>query len=282
MEQYLKHLKSLPVNPSIAAKVLVMLDRQDFSFKQLEEIISADPGLTAKILKIANSALYARQNQITKLQTAITLLGINMIKNLVVLFTGAGLFSGYGKSRFCSLFWRHSLATAFLAKELSLRYGLQAMAEEAFIAGLLHNVGQVALFVHDPAAYEGILTEVLTAGGRFSAMELPRYGATHREVGGALLAQWLFPEVYSDCAREHGETNIASRWKQLIQYVSIAAFVAGNWVYFEDAPKPYHLLDPLLVFLGLDVPGIDAFQSEYLNVLKQDKFYQECQGLIKS
>jgi HD-like signal output (HDOD) protein len=282
MDQYLKHLKSLPVNPSIAAKVLVMLDRQDFSFKQLEEIISADPGLTAKILKIANSALYARQNQITKLQTAITLLGINMIKNLVVLFTGAGLFSGYGKSRFCSLFWRHSLATAFISKELSLRYGLQAMAEEAFIAGLLHNVGQVALFMHDPAAYEDILTEVLTAGGRFSAMEMPRYGATHREVGGALLTQWLFPEVYSDCAREHGETNIASRWKQLIQYVSIAAFIAGNWVYFEDAPKPYHLLDPLLVFLGLDAPGIDAYQAEYLELLKQDKFYQECQGLIKS
>lgn len=280
MDQYLKGLKSLPVNPSIAAKVLVMLDRQDFSFKQLEEVIGADPGLTAKILKIANSALYARQNQITKLQTAITLLGINMIKNLVVLFTGAGLFGGYGKSRFCSLFWRHSLATAFIAKDLSLRHGMQAMAEEAFIAGLLHNVGQVAFFIYDPTAYEAILTEVLTAGGRFSAMELPRYGSSHREIGGALLEQWLFPTIYSDCAREHGESNIASRWKQLIQYVSIAAFIAGNWVYFEEAPKPYDLLAPLLVFLELDTPGIDAYQSEYQNLLKQDKFYQECQGLI--
>lgn len=282
MDQYLRHMKALPVNPSIAAKVLVMLDRQDFSFKQLEEIISADPGLTAKILKIANSALYARQNQVTKLQTAITLLGINMIKNLVVLFTGAGLFSGYGKSRFCSLFWRHSLSTAFISKDLSLRYGLQMMAEEAFIAGLLHNVGQVALFMHDPAAYELILTAVLTEGGRFSAMELPKYGASHREVGGALLEQWLFPEIYSDCAKEHGESNIASRWKQLIQYVSVAAFIAGNWVYFEEEPKPYALLDPLLDTLGLDSQGIDTYQAEYQNVLKQDKFYQECQGLIKS
>jgi len=81
---YASYLKNVPVNPGIAAKVLEMVERQEYSFKNLEAIISADPGLTAKILKIANSAMYAQQNRVLKLQTAMTLLGINTILIYVV------------------------------------------------------------------------------------------------------------------------------------------------------------------------------------------------------
>jgi len=278
--QFGAYLKTIPVNPSIATKVLQMVEHQEYSFKQLESIIGADPGLTAKILKIANSAMYARQNKVTKLQSAMTLLGINTIKNVVILVTGASLFKQNTGSSFYTLFWRHSLATAFVSRDLALRNGLETLAEEAFIAGLLHNIGQVALYLHAPAAYETLVSDVVKNGRRFSELETAAYGTTHKDIGSEVLAMWNFPAMYSDCAREHGNANITSSHKKIVLVVSAGAFIAGNWFYFSEAPKPYSLLDPLLIHLGIDAPGLEAYQTDFRERLLKDKFYQECQNLI--
>lgn len=284
MDRYLARMKSLPINPSVAAKVLETLERRDFSFKQLEDLIGADPGLTARILKIANSALYARQAQITKLQMAMTLLGLNAIKSLVVLVTGASLFSGQGGSRFCGLYWSHSLASAFLSRDLAKAMGLSSFADEAFIGGLLHNIGQVAMFLEHGPAYESLLESLKSSSGRFSALETERFGVSHRVVGRMALDAWHFPAQYVDCAMEHGESNIRSPHKQLVLIVTVASFIASNWVYFDDDPKPLSLLGAQLAQLpssSLGPEGLDGYQSRYREELKKDAFYNECLALIK-
>jgi hypothetical protein len=93
VNDYIEQLKDIPVMPEVAAKVARLTeDRLEISFRELETIIKTDPGLTAKILKIANSALYARQREIKSLQMAITLLGFKNIKSLVLLITASGFF----------------------------------------------------------------------------------------------------------------------------------------------------------------------------------------------
>ena len=114
MEQYEKYLKNLPVIPDVAAKILTIPeDAKNISFKELEELIKIDPGLTTKILKVANSALYARQREITTLQMAITLLGFKNIKSLVILTTASNVFAKQSKTEFYKEFWKHSVLTAF-------------------------------------------------------------------------------------------------------------------------------------------------------------------------
>ena len=141
-------------------------------------------------------------------------------------------------------------------------------------------MGQVAFYLHDPAGYEALVAEVVKNGGRFSELENAAYGTTHKDVGGEVLRLWSFPELYSDCAKEHGDANVMSSWKKLILTVSVSAFIASNWFYFSAEPKVFSLLDPLLVNLGLDAPGIDAYQAEYRERLLKDSFYKECQSLI--
>uniref|UniRef100_A0A7C3IQF4 HDOD domain-containing protein n=1 Tax=Gracilinema caldarium TaxID=215591 RepID=A0A7C3IQF4_9SPIR len=283
MEQvdYLKGLKNLPINPAISSKVLEMIEKQDFSFKHLETLISADPGLTTKILRIANSALYARQNKITKLQTAISLLGLNTIKNLVILVTGTSLFKQHTGSWFYHLFWQHSLDTAFIAKDMAGNCGLPDQSEELFIAGLLHNVGQIPLYLHKPEAYDSIVKMVIQEGRRFSELEQNIYGTNHRDLGGLLLSQWNFPALFCDCAREHGNINITSSWKKQILIVSNASFIASNWSYFEKNPKDYQLLEAQLKQLGRDVASIRTYEGEYRSILARDSFYKECIQLVK-
>ena len=107
MEDYAEYLKSMPVIPDIATKILSIAESHiEISFKELEETIKIDPGLSAKILRVANSALYSRQKEITNLQMAITLLGFKNIKSLVLLVTASSLFTKRETAGFYRFFWK--------------------------------------------------------------------------------------------------------------------------------------------------------------------------------
>jgi HD-like signal output (HDOD) protein len=227
---FAKYLNELPVIPDIAQKILEMAQQgMDISFLELEQTISLDPGLTSKVLRVANSALYARQNQISNLRSAITLLGFNNIRNLVLLVTASSMFSKNKKSPFYRYFWKHSLVTAFYSRSLATEAGNPELEEEAFLAGLLHNIGQVALFLSAPEGYEKLITQVVIEGKRLSSLEKEAFDTDHKEVGHSVLEGWNFPSLFSDCALEHGANNITSPHKQLIIIVSTADFLTSNW-----------------------------------------------------
>ena len=125
--------------------------------KELENIIKVDPGLTAKVLKVSNSALYARQKEIKNLQTAITLLGFKNIKSLILLVTASAFFKKDRKSEFYQDFWKHSIFSAFMARTIATKCKKIDIAETVFICGLLHNVGRAVLFIADPEKYKEVL-----------------------------------------------------------------------------------------------------------------------------
>lgn len=266
--------------PDIATKVLSMVDSNDFGFNSLEKVISVDPGLTSKILRISNSAMYARQNAVTSLQTAISLLGIKTIKNIVILVTGSSLFSTAKKSKFYQFFWKHSLVTAFMSRDLAIKNGSKSQADEAFVAGLLHNIGQVAFFYSDQSLYESLIIKAASGQSRISQLEIDAFGTSHKEVGHQVLEAWNFPAVYTDTALEHGNNNIVSEHKQTIIFVSTADFMASNIDILKNNPKDFQLLDPYLPFLSLDRAQLEAFQNAYMDTLSKDKLFQECHELF--
>ena len=277
---YEKFLNNLPVLPATAAKVLTLAETKDFSFKTLEETVMVDPSLTSKILRIANSAQFARQNAVTELRTAITLLGLNTIKNLVILLTGSGLFHKTRNSSFYSFFWKHSLLSAFLSRDLALRVGRKEKADQAFVAGLLHNIGQVAFYLSDPVRYDALLLASLEEGRRISLLEDESFGTDHKHVGYQVLVGWNFPAVFTDAALEHGNNNITSEHKQVIILVSVADFVASNLDFLKGQPHPLSLLQPFLPFLGLDLGQLEEFQAGGLDRLAKDRLFQECKGIF--
>lgn len=158
MNTFLDRVKDLPVIPGVAAKLMNLEEGGiEISFKELEGILKVDPGLTSKLLKIANSALYARQREITSLQMAISLVGFKTIKSLVLVLTASSLFPQMKKSAFHARFWRYCILSAFLSRGITVRCYKAAEAEEAFIAGLLHDIGQAILYNSNPRTYEQAL-----------------------------------------------------------------------------------------------------------------------------
>ena len=209
MGKYEKYLKQLPVIPDVAAKIMSMADgASDISFKELEDTIKVDPGLTAKIPRVANSALYARQREIKSLQMAITLLGLKNIKSLVLLVTASNLMPQLTKKGFYQMFWKHSICTAFLARHITLRCNQKDVADEAFLGGLIHDIGQAAFFNADQARYEQLIDSLATNQAKITDLEREAYGVDHRDLGASILQKWFFPNIFVDIAKEHISPNI--------------------------------------------------------------------------
>ena len=166
-------IKDIPVMPQVATKVLQLQeDNLDISFKELEKIILLDPAITARILKVANSALYARQREIKNVQQAITLLGFKMIKSMILLVCASNIY-GKNKKKFKDIpetlvtkssamgLWRHLVLTAFIARHMAVKLKLDDKKEDIFVCGLLHDIGRVVLLVNQSELYGEFLKEIM-------------------------------------------------------------------------------------------------------------------------
>lgn len=281
MQSYSKFIKSLPVIPDVAAKVLGMAeDKLDISFRELEEIIKIDPGLSAKILKVANSALYARQKEIKSLQMAITMLGFRNIRSLVLLVTASNMFTKEKQSEFYQFFWKHSIINAFMTKDMADRTRNRQLADECFLAGLLHDIGQVALHNSDQEKYQEVLSLAGSRGTRISEVERGRFDSDHKEVGAAVLREWSFPDVYVHAALEHGSPNITSSHKQVVLLVSVADFVTSNIDIYTESPLPLSLMRDVYIQTGLREEDLLFYQNEFLGSLREEPLFNECQTLF--
>ena len=281
VDTFLDRAKDLPVMPEVASKVMNLKEGgKEISFKELEAIIKVDPGLMSRVLKIANSALYARQREITSLQMAITLLGFNNIRNLVLLLTASSMFPKMRKSGFHSGFWQHSILSAFLARGIAVRCQNAAGAEEAFISGLLHDIGQAVLYNSNPELYEQALEAEKLGSMTLETIEDQMFGANHRQIGGALLKRWNFPELYADAAEEHESLNIGSPHKNAIIVVSVADLFAEKITDSGLRPMKAALLAQLLPYTCLAGMDPDALPKGYSEELARDPLYQEYQRLF--
>ena len=267
--------------PEVAARVLsITEDSLDISFKELENIIKVDPGLTTKILKIANSALYARQREIKNLQMAITLLGFKNIKSLVLLVTASNLFLKMQKSAFHKAFWKHSLIVAFFAKNIAIRCRKNEMAEEVFLSGLLHDIGQAVFYNYNAEKYLGILKREEENQEPLEKIEKEEYGTDHKEVGAAILKNWNFPDQYSDTALEHDSLNITSAHKNLIITVTVGDLLAEKLGFGIFTPDKEELYRKILPYTCLKNSDAEYYEKHFFDELKKDPLFRDCQTLF--
>lgn len=272
MKTFAKYLEALPVMPDVATRVIsIPEDNINISFKDLEELIKVDPGLTTKILKVANSAMYARQTEITSLQTAITMLGFKTIKSLVFLVSASNMFKQGGEHKFYQYFWKHSLMTAFIGQDLSQKGGFKRFSDETFLAGLLHDIGRAAMYQADSELFMAV---------RGVEDERKFFGADHKEIGEAILKAWNFPSVYVDTAREHGSFNITSRHKTIILITSAADLLSGHYSDSPLAETNDQKLDAYLQRINLKPETKDFYIEGFYDQLKELPLFQECSSLF--
>ncbi len=215
----------MPSVPQIILRVREISENPKSSVADLANIVLSDHALTARILKIANSAFYAEYaNKVSTITQAITLMGFRTVQNVVI---SLALFDAMGKMGHHKFdfrrFWAHSLATGVIAKMVATAAHYK-VPEEAFIAGFMHNVGMAVLAVVFPEEYDIVLKK-LERGEEQIAAEKSVYGIDHCEVGGWLARRWNLPPLLSRPILEHHRRGLPSRQRHnvpLVDFIYIA------------------------------------------------------------
>jgi len=274
-------VKNFPVFPTVAMKIVGITEGSfDLSFAELENIIKTDPILSAKILKVANSALYARQKEITNLKMAISLIGFKNIKSLVLLASVSNMFGRYRGNRFYQRFWEHSLNVAFIVKHIALETPLKNLAEQAFLAGLFHDLGQIALFFMAPEEYDKLLERRTRENLRMRTLERERFGFIHTEAGAEILTKWNFPSFFVDAAREHGNENITSSNKPFVAAVTVADILSSEIEGYALTEERMASLSKMSLIADFPRERLDPFRKGLKQALAEDPLYRESRNIF--
>lgn len=185
--------------PAVAIRVLELTENPQVDTRALKECIENDPALTTKVLRVVNSSLFGLSREVSDLNQALALLGTKPLKLLVLGFSlPTGLFHGVA-SEMLAKYWRHTLTKAVAARELSETVWRQP-GDEAFLAGLLQDLGMLVLIQQVGDPYVEFLRKVGAQGGDLFRLEAEAIGFDHTVLSSRLLASWRLPEALVEAA----------------------------------------------------------------------------------
>lgn len=199
----IEQLGDLPAAPAIMAKALKLTSDVQSNISDISRSISADQILAAKVIRLSNSAFYGRITEISSLSEAIKVLGFNQVKSIIVTASTHQMFQSSDHKESARILWEHSLATALGARLIVQKYpGLDK--EEAYLCGLLHDIGKLVLLQSAPDVYQDIIAKVKETNLPFHKIEGKVLGYNHVHVGKVLLTKWQFPtNLITDISAHH-------------------------------------------------------------------------------
>jgi len=208
-EDLVAKIDKMPSLSPTVSKVIEVSNNLNSSPRELVTVIKMDPVLTGKVLKLVNSAYFALSQEVTSLERAIIMLGLNSIKNLAL---STAVLEQFATKKFKSAgfdvdeFWKHSLGVAVAAKILSIKFNVpKNMREEFFIAGLLHDIGKLVITMHYPDAMNNIIKTVTEEKLPILTVENRELQFTHPEIGEKIAQKWnLSAGLTKSIAVHHG------------------------------------------------------------------------------
>ncbi len=221
-KQIEKFIKRMPSLSTTVGKVLEICSRTDASPNELNKVISLDPILTGQVLKLINSAYYSLVNKVTSLTRAITMLGMNTVKNMALSTAIIRSVASAKKSKALPTthFWAHSIGVGVSAKLLAKARDVPVMdREEFFVAGLLHDLGKVPF----GDEYIEVLNIAKAEQVPLIAVENELMGIDHQEVGLMIAEKWKLNPVIQECIGNHHDVEDASEeHRSKVGFVALA------------------------------------------------------------
>jgi len=204
-------VKSLPTLPQVFHKIIETIERPESSAQDIKNIIMRDQSISAKILKVANSALYGQTKEVSDISNAIILLGFDTVKSIALSISVFSIFpkTEYNYTRFNrELFWIHSMASSETAVIIGDKIGYPKK-DRAFILGIVHDIGKVFLEYYFSPEYKMVIAKVREEGCLIRNAEIEILNFDHSLIGGWLAEQWNFPESILSSIKFHHRINNA-------------------------------------------------------------------------
>ncbi len=238
IEEVIMEACDLPAVPDVANKVMKLLADPNTSSAMVCRTISDDPALTARILKISNSAFYGCLRTINNLQSAIVIIGYSAIRSLVIAVSTKEVYKNFGLTE--RMLWEHSvgmgIASHILAKEAKI-----SKVDDVFVCGLMHDIGKVIMNNSNSDLYNTVMERTYNEGISALEAEQDLFGFTHPEVGGLVIKKW----------------NLTDELEKAVQFHHDLQKVAGEDKYILTLTSIINLADTICRRLGIGTKGPD-------------------------
>jgi putative nucleotidyltransferase with HDIG domain len=189
--------------PDVCVKVFELAESPDASAQQIGDVISRDPGLTARLLKLVNSSYYNFSRKIDTVTRAVTIVGVRELYSLVLAVSAIKSFSNLPNALVnIDSFWRHGIFTGLIARDIAKQCHI-LHPERLFVAGLLHDIGSLVLYSKMPEQMSDLLMVADGDEGILHQAELTELGFSHADLGGAMAQQWMLPDALQEAITYH-------------------------------------------------------------------------------
>ena len=279
----MNYINKMPSLPTTVAKILEICNNPMTSPADLNKVISLDPVLMGKVMKLINSAYYGLSQEITSLVRAIIMLGINTVKNLAL---STAVLGTIGKKKdFQTLnmegFWRHSLCVGVTAKLIAKARKVDNKSlEEYFIAGLLHDIGKIPL--NNKLAEDFILA--MSSSDRdhspLYVSEQNIIGTTHADVGQMILKTWNLPEnIIESVTNHHSYREYEGKYKDLAYTVALANYFAIiSETGFSGDRYPEKLDPEVFKYLNITMDYLDEIEDKVNKEIEKASIFLKLAG----
>ena len=266
LDEALAKLPGLPTLPQTALEILALARNLDAVTDDYYQLISVDPALSVRVLKVVNSSFYGLSRQVDSIRQAIVLLGPNAVRNIAVASSMHKVFCAQrpGMRFDPQSLWTHSVAVATAARRITEHVGF-VEPETAFLSGLIHDIGLIAELQWDHPKFTTLLKLAADEPETpFRELEVRYFGGSHEEFGAALCRVWKLPEhLEAVAAFHHHPQDCSDSHRTIVAIVHVADVLAAqSGIGYARTVESVDLAPDLLEEIGLTTEVVEAIQKE--------------------
>ena len=271
-------INELPPLPTVVSKSLEMLSDPEIPLEEIEAVISQDQALVATLIKVGNSALYGGMQKVTSLHQVLARLGIKITRNLILSASTRSYFhkNRKGMRMWGQFLWRHAVESALAARRIAKTINYPD-PEEAFIGGLVHDIGKLTMLMLFPESYREILKVRKVNQVNHKTAEIQVVGYDHEQVGRLLMNCWNMPDSARACAEFHHRCHESGAYGLLTAIVAYADYLSRQYGANPESllAEDHTYAHEIIATLNLS----ESMQADLVDTLIHD--FQEAESMME-
>ncbi|UCD93850.1 MAG: HDOD domain-containing protein [Candidatus Zixiibacteriota bacterium] len=284
LKQIIGNIRNLPTPPIVFEQIQKVINDPETSVADVASILSEDPAMSVKVLKLTNSAFYGLSREIDSVNHAVMIIGLEAVKNLVLSASVLSMFKSNKESKeYHEAFWRHSLLTAFAARVIARDHqgGKVFNPDPGFSSGLIHDIGEMIICCFMPKDHQQV-RDYLDQNSEISEMEaeIAVMGFNHAQLGRQLAITWKLPEKLADTIGYHHSPGLENASEDYAHLINLADYVSHASSLSPEEEAGRCKIDPATVeFFNVDDSYIENLKAKLLEEYMKAETFMKIAGL---